>query len=144
MRLGERVADRAQEVERGGGGEGAAGDAAVEGLAFEELADEVELPVGAAAEVDQLEGVGVAQPRDHARLALEAADLPRVAVGVGPEELDRDVALDGELPRPVDGAHAARADAFDDAIAAVEHGAEQGVDDVEVGHRRSRVRAARG
>ena len=90
---------------------------AAQRLALQQLHDgEGDAVVGA--EVVDREDVRMRERRDGLRLALE----PRERVGIGGdgfgEDLDRDVAVELRVPRPVDLAHAARAERREDLVGA--------------------------
>ena len=67
-------------------------------------------PAGHVANVVDLHDVGVAQAGDRLRLAQEALQLYRPGAGVGQQHLQGDRAVEAQVPRPVDDAHAAAAE----------------------------------
>ena len=69
------------------------------------------------AEVEDLDDVGVHEPRGGERLAAEARDEARVLGQVLGQQLDRDVALQARVERELDGRHAADAEAAVELVA---------------------------
>ena len=69
------------------------------------------------AEVEDLDDVGVHEPRGGQRLAAEARHEARVLGQVLGEQLDRDVALQAGVERELDGRHAADAEAVVEPVA---------------------------
>jgi hypothetical protein len=93
-----------------------------EQLALEQLHREVEVAGGVLAEVEHAHGVRVHEQAHRLGLALEAADGLAVRDEVGLEHLQRDRTPEAALLGAVHGAHAARADAADDVVAATHEG----------------------
>ncbi len=115
-----REVDGAGELFDEVGGDGGrlrlAGDAPGETAALDEFQREIRQAV-VFADLVNLHDVRVAQPGDGAGLAVEARQLRLVSVGAGENHLERDQAVEGQLPRLVDDAHAAAADLFEDRVA---------------------------
>src|SRR5262249_43646458 len=92
-------------------------EARAERLAIEELRDGIEAATFVA-DVEKREHVGVRERSDGAGLALEAAD----EVGVGKEslrqDLDRHLAAEARVLRPVDLSHSALAERRADLVGA--------------------------
>ena len=72
------------------------------------------------AEVEHADRVRVLQPRARLRLVVEALHPRRILRHLRVEHLQRDDAIDRDLARLVDDAHAALADALLDLVAAVD------------------------
>ena len=95
-------------------------DALRQRLAVEELHHHVAVAVGQRAEVEHLEDVIAADAAGRLRLALEALHRLGVVRDGGVQHLDGDAAPDADVLALVDGAHAAFADHFDDAVLTIE------------------------
>ena len=97
------------------GGSAPVGERLTQRRALEQLGDDVGLIVVGADVVDG-EDVGVVQGRGRAGFLLEAAQ----AIGIaGPERrqhLDRDIAVEPRVARPVDVAHASGAEGREDLV----------------------------
>ncbi len=76
-----------------------------------QVVDAVLLP-----DIVQSTDVGVIQRRDGPRFPLEADPEPGVARELRREDFDRDVPRQTRIPREIDLAHPARADALDDLV----------------------------
>ncbi len=87
-----------------------------QGMAFEQLRDDVGSAVVRADIVDG-EDVRVVQGAGGARLLLEAAEMPGIGDLLG-EDLDRDVALQARVTGAVDLAHAPRGEQLHDLVRA--------------------------
>ena len=74
--------------------------------------------------VDDADDVRVVELRDRARLAAEALELVGVPGDLAVHELDRDLALEHRVERPVDRRHPAGPDLRVEAIALGEQGAD--------------------
>jgi hypothetical protein len=112
VRLADRVADLLRDVQRAGGRERALGvDHVGQRAPVEELHDEEEALVGELPEEDHADDVRMIERGRDAGLSLEAPDRVGVLRELGVQDLHGDGALDAELPRLVDRAHAARAEA---------------------------------
>ena len=72
------------------------------------------------AEVEEADGVGLRQLAGQAGLAQEAPHRHRIAAAALVDQLDRDLAADRALPRPVHRAHAALAEQVADLEAPVD------------------------
>ena len=101
-----------------------------QGLALEELGDRVCHAVGDPEIVDG-ENVGVREGGHGAGLALEAPQSRRIPGELGGKHLDRDIPRELRIPRPVDFAHASRAERREDFVGAQTRPRRQG-------HRRTR------
>ena len=115
VRLVERVGDLHRDVEAVGHRQRPAGDARGEQLALDVLHRDEE----AGLVLDQVVGHGDvrrAQQRGGLRLAHQARARFGVGVERGGEELERDLTAEPRVFREVDLAHAAAAEAFDDAV----------------------------
>ena len=97
VRGAERAADLIGDLARLDRREHVARDAVVQGLAGQELHDEVGLPVGGLAEVHDLDDVLVSDGVDRARLVEEAGDHLGIARQRQVQELDRDLASDHRM-----------------------------------------------
>lgn len=113
--LPDRIRDLSEHAHRLELRERCAAQAIVERLSAEEVGDDEEAPGLVAPHFDQLEGVRVAQLRDDPGLDLEAP--PQLRGGVATQDLDRDVAVHGELAGAIHHAHRPATDLFLDAIA---------------------------
>ena len=122
MRLGERAADLAQEVDHPRVGAGTeAGHEPLEIDPLQILHRVIERPALAAPVVVDGDGVRVGQKRRHLDLALEALDRQTVAL-VGAEQLERGGAPKQSVPRQVDLAHRAAAETpLEDVLAELPH-----------------------
>ena len=97
--------------------ERAALDPLLERFPFEQLLDQVRHALERADVVD-VEDVGMGERRGRLRLALEPPKALGVLGELRRQHLDRDVAAEAGVARPVHLAHAARADRGDDLIGA--------------------------
>src|SRR5262245_13770688 len=113
----ERVGDLGPETLYLGGRQGSTGDPLGEGLALDQLHDQVVDPVFAP-EIMQHADVRVIEPRNHARLALEPGARLRTLGQVRGQHLDGYVAPQPHVPRAIDLAHPSRANRSDDLIGA--------------------------
>ena len=114
MRLGEGRGHLLEELDRAVGRERAlAAEQVVQVLAVDELHGDVADAAGLAHGVD-LHDVGMLDGRGGAGLALEAGDEAAVGGEALGEDLDGDEAVEGGLPRLVDGPHAASAEDLHD------------------------------
>ena len=86
----------------------AGGDELAQGLSLDQLHGDVEGAVGLADVVDG-QDVGMIQGRGRAGLLLEALAAIGIRRDGGGQDLDRDLAPELRVPRPVDLAHPARA-----------------------------------
>ena len=118
MGEGERAADLHAELERPPHGQGAlALHDLLEVLALDVLEDDV-LALAVLAAVDHGDDARVRELRDRAGLAAEALDRVRVAPVDVVQDLQRHLALEQAVVRPVDARHAARADELLELVAA--------------------------
>ncbi len=117
VRGGEAVDDLEGVVDRLARRELAAGEDGAEGLAFEELLDDVGRAVVLADVVDGGD-VGVVEDAGGFGLLLEAAQAIGVGGEGGGEDLDRDVAAEARVLGAVDLPHAAGADGGEDLVGA--------------------------
>ena len=76
----------------------------------------VDLAVRRAADVEDADDVRMIEPRDRARLVLEALDEILAVRVIGREHLDRDRPAERALDAEIDGRHAAEPEPADDAI----------------------------
>ena len=90
-------------------------------LALDELHDD-ERADGVGAVVVHGDHARVVQRRGRLRLVPEAVEEVRVGAVLGPQDLDRDVALELGVAGPVDRGHAALAEQLDEAVATAEDG----------------------
>ena len=88
-------------------------------LALDELHDDVRAR-RVFAEVEHGDDVRVAERRRGPRLVAEAREEVGVLAELGPQELDRHVALELRVARPVDRGHAALAEQLEQAVASAE------------------------
>ncbi|PRQ04694.1 hypothetical protein ENSA5_05430 [Enhygromyxa salina] len=103
-------------------------EAGAELLADEQLHDQVLDARLRGPEVGHADAVGVVEARGALGLAIEALADRAVRADVGVEDLDRDVALEGGVPRAVDGAHAPSPEQRVDAVVIVEDLADEGLE----------------
>ncbi len=94
-----------------------AGQAGAQGLALEQLGDEVDVPT-LLPDVMDGQNAGMRQRRDGARLTRQPGDGVGIVAQMGREDLDRDVAPEPRVVRTIDLAHAARAEERDDPVRA--------------------------
>ncbi len=95
-------------------------DDAREGLALEQLHDDVGVPVRRAVHVDDLHDVGAPDLGDDARLLQEALDQAGPADELGVQDLDRHPRPEDGVERLVDGPHPAIAQDTDEPVLAVD------------------------
>ena len=86
-----------------------------EAAAFDELQRQ-ERPSVLLAHVVDLDDVGMLQPRDCLGLGVEAGDLGRAGVAAGQDHLERHLAIEADVPRPVDHAHPAATELLHDLV----------------------------
>src|SRR5262249_21166507 len=86
----------------------------------EKLHEQVRLPVGGLAEIDDLDDPGVADRRRRARLVPETLDDLRLRRELRVEELHRRAPLDDRVLGEVHRAHAALSEGCEDAVVADE------------------------
>ena len=130
---GVRVLERAQDLAhdlraRARGGSGPAAMPSDSDCAREELHHQEQRAVGGAAEVGDGDDVRVGEAAGGLGLALEAARELVLAAELGQQDLDREIAAHHHVLGAVDGAHAADADAADDAVALADDGADERID----------------
>src|SRR5262245_58807206 len=113
----ERVGDLGPETLYLGGRQGSTGDPLGEGLALDQLHDQVVDPV-LAPDIMQHADVRMIEPRNYARLALEPGARLRALGQVRGQHLDGYVAPQPRVPRAIDLAHPSRAKRSDDFIGA--------------------------
>ena len=108
----------------GAGAPGASGPRQLVGerVAGEQLHDEVELPVGGAAEVGDAHDVLVVDEAGGARLGGEARDGVGLRAELRMEQLERDLLLQEQVVGDVDPAHAALGEQAPEAVLAVDDG----------------------
>ena len=99
-------------------------------------------PSGGAAEVGDGDDVRVGEAAGRLGLALEAARELFLAAQLGQQHLDREIAAHHRVLGAVHGAHAADADAADDAVALTDDDADERVGDGRAAARTERVLAA--
>ena len=109
------------------GASGALRQRVAERQAVEELHRHEQPAVGGLAEVEHADGVRVLEPRARLRLVVEALDPLRIRRHLRVEHLDCDDAIDRDLARLVDDAHAALADTSLDLVPAVDDLADEGI-----------------
>ena len=135
MRRVERVADLDRDPQRLAGGSGPARQTLGQRLAFEILqhqkANRVTSEAGsgrgpALADVVERADVRMIERRDRARFALEAVAELRIGRELRRQNFDRDRAIEARVARPIDFAHAARANERDDFIDAKLRSSRQG------------------
>jgi hypothetical protein len=116
VRLGKSLGDLDGEIEQAPGGQRLArGQELPQRLSLHELHRDVERPLGFADVVDR-QDVRVVQGRRRAGLLLEA-EASRAILGDGlRQHLDRDLAAELRVPRPVHLAHPSRAERRDDLV----------------------------
>ena len=95
---------------------GHAADRLGEAAAFDELERE-ERPTVLLAHFVDLDDVGVLEPRDGLGLGAEAGRLGHAGVAPRQDHLERHLAIEADMPRPVDHAHPAAAELPQDLIA---------------------------
>ena len=105
----ERVGDRGAPLRDALAGDRAPPEPRAQRLALEQLGDH-EGDAVCLADVVEREHGGMVERRHRARLALEATAAVGVAGHVGRQDLERDVAPEARVTRPVDLAHAAGAE----------------------------------
>ena len=126
VRLLEGLHELTEDPAGAGGREGAVLlEALRQGPPLEELHRQVELPTVAGAEVEHVDGVGVAQLAGCGGLTLEAGHVLGVHGHLGGHDLQRDHLVHGDVGRAEDVAHAAASDELLDAVSASEHLADQ-------------------
>src|ERR1051325_10107202 len=94
-------------------------DGLLEALALDELHDEVRVPVGVT-EVEDLDEVRMMNSREQRGLAPQVLHQLLVLSELGPQHLDRDGPLEGEVIGALDDTHATSADLVANAIRAAE------------------------
>src|SRR6185437_6180344 len=112
-------ADLAEEFAAGGDADFLAFAIRRDGGAFDVLHDEVGAAVGNSAAIEEFGDVGVVEGGENLTLLAEAAD-DGVGIHAAFDELDGDALLEGIViaDGEVDGAHAAAADLFENAVGA--------------------------
>ena len=126
---GEGVADlQDHRAEPGPRERAAAREQGREVLAVEQLHRHVGEALGGEADVDDVDDVGVSHQRGGAGLLQEATDDVGLHGLVGVEDLDGELAADGDVLGEVDGGHAAVAEVLEDAVAVRDHGADRVVE----------------
>ncbi len=105
----ERVGDGGAPLRDALAGDRAPPEARAQGLAFEQLGDDEGDAIRLADVVEREHG-RVVESRHRTRLALEATAAVGVAGHVGRQDLERDVAPEPRVARPVDLAHASGAE----------------------------------
>ena len=90
----------------------------VDRAALEELHDEEVVPALRPVDVEDADDVGVVEPEEDPRLGRELLDESGARDQLLVEDLDRDVAVEAEVTRPVDSPHAALAELGEDPAAA--------------------------
>lgn len=117
----------ARDLQRGAHGQDARiAEPRAEGHTVQQLQGEEEHAVADAEVVDD-DDVGVGEAGDGPGLTLEAADDVGVVGEVGADHLEGDVAPEGVLSGPIDGAHAAATDQPGDDLAPSHDLADEGV-----------------
>ena len=117
VRGAERAGDLAREVQSLGDGERCRAEPEIQGLALDELEHEKPHAVLLVETVDRGD-VGMVDRRQRPSLPRETGQVlgvPRQGVG---EDLDRHLAFELAVPRPIDLAHPARAERRDDLVGA--------------------------
>jgi hypothetical protein len=94
-------------------------------VALEVLHRDEQRPAGVLPEVVDADGVGVAELGRQLGLGVEAPDQAGVGRQLGPQDLDRDLALERDLLAAIDRAHAALAELGGDAVAPGDLAADQ-------------------
>src|SRR3569623_123300 len=89
-------------------------------VAAQQLHDEVEDAVVGLADVVDVDDIGLVEPAREPRLAQEAFHRDAVARELGMNDLDRDLAVDRNLVRAIDGDHAAVAELRAERVALIE------------------------
>ena len=127
MGLREPVGELRAEVEQLGDGGGARTQAAAQRLALHQLHHHVvrARAAGRLADVVDVDDVGMVEGGGRARLAVEAPQ--QLGVGAGAQHLEGDRPAQPRVPRAVDLAHAARAQAVDDLVRADARSGGEGV-----------------
>ena len=122
VRVGERLRKAAQHAERAAR---VVGEVPRRKIAVRQIGKcVIKLAGRRAADLVDVDDVRMVEPRDRARLVLEALDQLFARRALGREHLDGDLAAERRLRREVDGRHAALADLAHDAVAGnVERGA---------------------
>jgi hypothetical protein len=115
MRRREALGDLDRVVDRLARGKRAARQPRAQGLAFEQLRDDVGSAIVRPEIVDRGD-VGVVQAAGGLRLLLEAPQPVRVVGEGGRQDLDRDVALQALVARAIDLPHATGADDSHDLV----------------------------
>ena len=82
---------------------------------LDELEDEGLDPALGGDAVDRAD-TGMAERRQHARLAVKACDALGIGGEAGRQELERDVAIEAQIPRAMDLAHPAASDEARDLV----------------------------
>jgi hypothetical protein len=95
---------------RAGGSGPSRGHHRAQRVALEVLHRDEQRAAGVLAEVVDVDGVGMAELGGQLGLGVEAPDQPGVGRQLGPQHLDRDLALERDLLAAVDRAHAALAE----------------------------------
>ena len=109
VRVLQGLADARHDGERLGRREPAVGQRLTQAHPVDELHHQV-VEALAVSEVVDPDDVGMIEARHRPRLAGEPLGERRVVLQVGVEHLDGNGAVEGAMPRPVDGAHAAGTD----------------------------------
>jgi hypothetical protein len=104
---------------------GLAADDLIQRIALGELHDQVEVVIVGLAKVDESDDVRVAQRRDRASFLLKARHNAQIAERRRVEDLDGDVAADGELGGAEHVGHPAARDELVDLVAAGEDRADE-------------------
>ncbi len=115
VRRGQTVRDLDRIVDRLARGESSGGDPASQRFPFQELCDDVRRAIVRADVVDRRD-VGVVERPGRTRLVLETTESIRILRERRRQNLDRDVAPEPRVARPVDLSHAARAERREDLV----------------------------
>ena len=115
MRRGQSGRQLPADVDRLGRRQRAAGERLAQRRALEQLGDEIRLIVVGPDVVDR-EDVGVVQDCGRAGFLLEAAQPNGIAGPERRQHLDRDIAVEPRIARPVDVAHASGAEGGEDLV----------------------------
>ncbi len=139
VRVLEPAQDLAMDRERPRGRHRPGRDRLGQRLARQELHHQEQRALGRAAEVGDGDDVRVREPAGRLGLALEAARELFLAAQLGQQHLDREIAPHHRVLGAVHGAHAADADAADDAVALTDGDADERVGDGPAAARTERV-----
>ena len=129
VRVLERAQHLAHDAERARRGHWSGADRVGQRLAGEELHHQEQRALAGAPEVRDGDDVRVSEAARRLGLALEAAGELFLAAELGQEDLDGEIAPHHGVLGAIDRAHAADADAADDAVALADDGADERVDD---------------